>query len=703
MTLYLQRAERADRLVDGLAAVLAEAPADPFTAEVVAVPTRGMERWLTQRLSHVLGAGAGRADGVCANVAFPAPDEILGDAVAAASCVDPQEDPWRAERTVWPLLQVMDESAGERWCAPLTSYLRAGSDDPVGQGRRFAAASHLADLFAAYGSNRPAMLRAWAAGADTDGLGGPLPHDLCWQAELWRRLRARLAQPSPAERLGPACDALRAQPSLAALPERVSLFGLTRLPPGQLAVLAALAAGRQVYLWLLHPSDDLWARVRPLVSGPSSPSRRREDPTAEQVRNPLLASLGRDVRELQRVLAEPGVPVEDRHLPLTAQSGTLLARVQQDVRRDRVPVGAPRAGSRDARPLLADEDASLRVHACHGRVRQVEVLRDVLLGLLADNPALEPRDVIVMCPDVEAFAPLITAAFGLAEAGPGDHTGTPPANPGHGLRVRLADRSLRQTNPLLTAVGRLLDLADARLTATEVLDFADLAPVRRRFGFDDDELARAREWAAEAGVRWGLDRDTRARFQLDRFGQSTWQAGIDRLLLGAAMSEEERCWVGLALPLDDVGSQDVDLVGRFAEYVDRLRDALAGLVGPQPLGSWLTGIEHAVHSLAAVSERDGWQAAQLARELADIAESAAAARRRRASGPPGRPHVVRGPGAGPAHPGQLPHGQPDGVHAQPDAGGAAQGGVSAGSRRRGLPTLARRRRRRRPRARPVRR
>ena len=377
--------------------------------------------------------------------------------------------------------------------------------------------------------------------------------------------------------------------------------------------------------------------------------------------------------------------------------------MQQDVRRDRVPVGAPRAGSRDARPLLADEDASLQVHACHGRVRQVEVLRDVLLGLLADNPVLEPRDVIVMCPDVEAFAPLITAAFGLAEVGGGDHTGAPPANPGHGLRVRLADRSLRQTNPLLTAVGRLLDLADARLTATEVLDFADLAPVRRRFGFDDDELARAREWAAEAGVRWGLDRDTRARFQLDRFGQSTWQAGIDRLLLGAAMSEEERCWVGLALPLDDVGSQDVDLVGRFAEYVDRLRDALARLVGPQPLGSWLAGIEHAVRSLAAVSERDGWQAAQLARELADIAESAAAGWGRRAPGPPGRPHVVRGPGAGPADPGQLPHGQPDGVHAQPDAGGAAQGRVSAGSRRRGLPTLARRRRRRRPRARPVRR
>ena len=617
MTLYLQRAERADRLVDGLAAVLADAPADPFTGEVVAVPTRGMERWVTQRLSHVLGATAGRADGVCANVAFPSPDEMLGDAVAAASGIDPRQDPWRPDRTVWPLLHVMDESAGRGWCAPLTSYLRAGSDDPVAQGRRFAAASHLAELFASYGTNRPAMLQAWATGDDTDGLGERLPVDVRWQAALWRRLRARLAQPSPAERLGPACDALRERPDLAALPERLSLFGLTRLPPGQLAVLAALAAGRQVHLWLLHPSAVLWARVLPLASGPT---RRREDPTADQVRNPLLASLGRDARELQRVLTDPGVLVGDRHLALATRTDTLLARVQHDLRHDREPAGTPRAGADDARPVLGGTDASLQVHACHGRVRQVEVLRDVLLGLLADDPVLEPRDVLVMCPDVEAFAPLIWAAFGLA--GSGEETSP---NPGHGLRVRLADRSLRQTNPLLTAVGRLLDLADARLTGTEVLDFADLAPVRRRFCFDDDELARAREWAAEAGVRWGIDRDTRARFQLDRFGQNTWQAGIDRLLLGTAMSEEERCWVGLALPLDDVGSQDVDLVGRFAEYVDRLREALAALAGPQPLEAWLEGIDNAVSSLAAVSERDGWQAAQLARELADVAESAATA------------------------------------------------------------------------------
>ena len=56
------------------------------------------------------------------------------------------------------------------------------------------------------------------------------------------------------------------------------------------------------------------------------------------------------------------------------------------------------------------------MHACHGRQRQVEVLREVLLGLLEDDPTLEPRDIIVMCPDIEAYAPLISASFGVEVA-----------------------------------------------------------------------------------------------------------------------------------------------------------------------------------------------------------------------------------------------------------------------------------------------
>lgn len=62
--LHVHRAERSDRLVAALAAVLVDPLPDPFATEIVCVPTRGVERWLSQELSLRLGARSGQPDGV---------------------------------------------------------------------------------------------------------------------------------------------------------------------------------------------------------------------------------------------------------------------------------------------------------------------------------------------------------------------------------------------------------------------------------------------------------------------------------------------------------------------------------------------------------------------------------------------------------------------------------------------------------------
>ncbi|HEY5431041.1 MAG TPA: exodeoxyribonuclease V subunit gamma, partial [Solirubrobacteraceae bacterium] len=196
--LHIHRAVRADALADALARLLSEPPEDPFATEVVAVPTRGMERWLTQRMSSILGARPGRADGVCANVAFPSPHRLVTEAVAAASGIDRAQDPWLPERAVWPLLEVVQESLPEPWLATLAVYLGAGAgpSDPMRrarQARRLTTVRHLADLFDRYSLHRPEMLASWARGDDLDATGAPLPPAGAWQAELLRRLRARIA------------------------------------------------------------------------------------------------------------------------------------------------------------------------------------------------------------------------------------------------------------------------------------------------------------------------------------------------------------------------------------------------------------------------------------------------------------------------------------------------------------------------------
>jgi exodeoxyribonuclease V gamma subunit len=615
--LHVHRAERADALVAALADLLAAPPDDPFAPELIAVPTRGMERWLTQRLSGRLGAAPGRTDGVCANVEFPSPRRLVGDAVATASGIDAETDPWLPERSVWALLDVLDGCLHEPWLQALASHLGAGDAgedlDLDRRARRFAVVRHLADLFDRYALHRPEMVRAWATGRDEDGTGRRLRADCAWQAELFRRLRARIAVPDPAERVEGACARLREEPALLALPDRLSLFGLTRLPAGHLRVLGALAATRDVHLFTLHPSPVLWEGLRNVL-GPIV--HRRDDPTANLPQNGLLASWGHDAREMQLVLAT--APHVDHHHPVADPADTLLARLQSDVRSDRRPPGAPLPGETDARPLLETTDRSLEVHACHGRARQVEVLRDAILHVLAEDPTLEPRDVIVMCPDIETFAPLIQATFGAGEIAAEDDDETTDRADRPDLRVRLADRSLRQTNPLLGVVARLIELTAERVTASQVLDVVDREPVRRRFGLDDDDVARLEEWVADSGIRWGLDAAHRAPFKLSALDAGTWRAGIDRVLLGVAMTEEgNRLFEGV-LPLDDVDSGAIHLAGRLAEFVDRLGAALDALGAAQTIEGWTDALAGAAAALTATSERDAWQRAELDRVLDDV-------------------------------------------------------------------------------------
>ncbi|MCY7363770.1 MAG: exodeoxyribonuclease V subunit gamma, partial [Frankiaceae bacterium] len=188
--LRLHRAERTDLLADALGGVLRAPLADPFATEVVAVPAKGVERWLTQRLSTVLGTAPQAGDGVAAGIAFPSPTRLVDEAVAVASGTTADDDPWAPQRVLWTLLDVLDGCMGEPWCAVLTGHLGDGEEGHR-VGRRYATAEHLRDLFRSYAASRPAMLVDWAEGRDTDGTDG-LDPDLAWQAELWRRLRAAL-------------------------------------------------------------------------------------------------------------------------------------------------------------------------------------------------------------------------------------------------------------------------------------------------------------------------------------------------------------------------------------------------------------------------------------------------------------------------------------------------------------------------------
>lgn len=604
VALTLHRAPDTSLLAEELGNVLAIPLADPFEQDVVVVPARGIERWLTQRLSHKLGVGPRGGDGVTAGVRFITPHSLISLLLDRT-----HSDPWSADHLSWPVLAAIEDNLDQEWAQPIADHLGVGKDGSTQlSGRRFSLARRLATLFSSYAVQRPEMLRAWSAEEATDGY-APLAADLEWQPYLWREVTARVSEPAPDQQLATTLERLRSNDTgHLNLPDRLSLFGHTRLARSELALLEALGQHRDIHLWLPQTSATLWDKLAPLVA--DGVVHRTADDTASQASNPILSAFGRDARELQRSLA--GIEYLDSPVDVPAPAPqSMLSWLQADIRADREATRAEVA-DRD----VSAQDRSVQVHSCHGPARQVEVLRDVLAGLLEDDPTLEPRDILVMCPRVDDYAPLIQAQFGMLDVPGAARKG----HPAHQFRVRLADRGARHTNPLLSFVIELLSLADSRVTASQVKSLMAAPPVQARFSFDEDSRDLAGQWIEAASIEWGLDADHLDKFSLKNYDQNSWERGLERIITGIPMDAVHGGHLPSISPLEWMGSGDIDLVGRLVEFMTRLRHAVHRLAQSRTAGEWSAELRHQVQALTQTPADLIWQQTQLDRELERLSE-----------------------------------------------------------------------------------
>ena len=629
VALILHREASPTALAEQLGSLLASDPLDVFDRELVIAPSPGVERWLSQRLAHELGANIGD-DGVCAGLSVHTPYSFMSFALEREF-----DDPWHPDRLAWLVLEAVDAAVQRPGFETLAHHL--GADALPGgaskndawfhrarQSRRYAVARRLAGLFARYSDERPALVRAWESGA-----GGDVAPDLAWQPRLWRDVldvaRAHGIDESPVARLDRVCTSLRDGTLTLSLPRRVNFFGYTRVSTATLDLFEAIAARHETHLWLPHPSDALWQRLRQLDSGGL---RRRGDDSARAAEHPLLATLGRDVRELELTLLRRDV--EDASAPAAAPfgqgpagegssrgaaAGTRLEQLQADIRANRAPSAVS----------TIDDTTTFQVHACHGPARQVDALRETLLWLLDESKgSLQPRDIVVMCPDVETYAPLIKAAFASVDDDGAHH-------PGRRLRVQLADRGLAATNPLAEVALRLLGLAGGRATASEVLDFAHLPAVRQKFGFDTDALDRISRWVRTSGARWGYDAEHRREYGLLEMPANTWTLALDRLALGVAMSADTEAPAGALLPIDDLGTSDIETASAFVTLMTEVTAAAKAVRGTSSSGvdltrgsftpqEWFDWLRRHVGAVAAPSRDEAWQLGAFERELAFLAE-----------------------------------------------------------------------------------
>ncbi len=599
MPLHLHRSNAVELLVAELARLLhAQWPADPFEPVGIVVGSRGMERWLRHQLAT--------QHGIATRLDFPFPRPAFDGATALLFGVTqradfwnlraPADARWQVDALAFALVPLLRALLPHPDFAAVQRYLGEQPTEAVAP-RELTFARQVAETLDRLMHERAHDAAQWQAQPDS----APPPHR--WLARLLHALTTPDA-PSPAQQL----QTLQRQTPTPTR-HRLHVFGLSTMGPGDVQRLGQIARGMDVHIHLLVPSHAWWADVRTraelrldLRAATTDLARRAvEAELASQ--NPVLAALGGPSRDLQVQLEEMGYLEDERVAPQREPAPGLLGQLQ--------------AWIADAAPLPHDapwprrpDDRSFAAHATYGPTRQVEALRDELLARFAADPALEPRHVLVMTPDIETFAPLVAAVFarhGLAVSLDDGGRRLPV------IPTAIADLGLRRTNPLAEALLQLLGLAGERVTAAALLELLTLAPVRNNLELQAEDLTDIRELVAASGMRWAFDAADRHRHaEQPELDQNTIRFGLERLALGVLLPDEAATLdvvAGPPMPLvpEPIASRDrTARVGTLIRFVREVRHQCETLQAPRTAEAWVRDLTAALDALTAVEPGQAW-------------------------------------------------------------------------------------------------
>ncbi len=548
-----------ESLVDELVRQIQAPLSNPMQPELIVVQNPGMAHWLSQQIAG--------STGIAANLEFPLPASFAWRIYQYWIPDLPDQTGFDRESLRWRSMSLLPDCMDTQVFAPLSHYLE---DDQQGL-RAYQLAGRIADLFDQYLVFRPEMLLAWEQNKTL----GDSQHE-AWQASLWREIVA-VTEGEHRAALFHRFHELqwRNQPPVAALPERISVFGITALAPVYLHALQAMAQHTQVHLYLLNPCREYWSDIQDEKGQARRRGRWRqsgqEDVTALlDVGNPLLASMGQMGQVFVDQLLE--TDADDHDLFVPADENLLLGKLQQDI----LELQDRRLLDAEDPSRIAQTDLSIQVHSCHSPMREVQVLHDQLRQLFGHMPALQAREVVVMAPDMSLYAPYVQAVFAAAQ----DEQYIPWS---------LADMGAREDTTLLAALDQLLRLPGFRFEASKVLSLLEVPAVANRFGVDEEGLEHIRRWVADTAIRWGTDEDMRAALGLPAEAANTWDTGLARLFHGYALPVDAGLQDEL-LPYTDIEGNDAVYLGRLAALIEALQQWQDKLNTPAQPAVWVQRI-----------------------------------------------------------------------------------------------------------------
>jgi exodeoxyribonuclease V gamma subunit len=568
----LYTSNRLEILADRIASVVSQPLSNPFKTEIIVVQSKGMERWVSMQLAERLG--------IWSNCRYYFPNQIIMEIFRQIIPDIRTGRIFDTEIITWQIMKILPGCVSKRGFESLKNYLN-GSDSTF---KLFQLSSKIADTFDQYLTYRPDMIIEWSDGKGKD-----------WQAELWRLLKNELPNTLPPELHKKFFELTGNYKNInfKLLPERISVFGISSMPVFHIDILSAIAEYIDVNFFFMNPSREYWADISPEKNIAKTLGKYDKDITTNKLHlekgNSLLASMGELGRDFLSVLLKN----DYQEYPDFVEPGnsSLLCSLQSDILNmtDRGISGQDNSLIKfSEKDILSD--TSVRVHSCHSPMREVEVLYDNLLDMFNKDPELEPRDILVMMPDINVYSPYISAIFNTSH------------DDNKKVSYSIADKSILKDNILIDAFFSVLDLNNSRFEAVRVLDILECDKVQQKYDLSSGNVQLIRRWIKDTNIKWGVDAKYKEKNGLPGYNENTWRSGIERMLLGYAMpGEQENIFKGI-LPYDIEGNESI-ILGKFIMFYNSLSRISELIQCRYSLCKW-SNILKEIHGMLFTSEPD---------------------------------------------------------------------------------------------------
>ena len=592
--LNIFKSNKMENLMHAFTAVLKHTPDNPMAAEWIGIQSRGMKQWISAQIAQNLG--------VCANICFLFPRQIIDQILTGFNPLSEQyKDQFKEPRQnsgqdqeenlnqdiiFWSVMQLINEhkpenkpeiklvnkpgsqseNQSENELASINDYIK---EDETGK-KKYQLSMKIAKVFDNYLVYRPLMLMAWQRQQSYKNLKNS---DEKWQAWLWNKIAEKNSQNHIAYK---ASNFLKQfdinNINKDHLPLRISFFGISSVPAIFLQVFEKISQIIDINFFLLTPSNQFFFDIKSekQIGKISLEQETSIDPDQfyYEITNPLLSSLGTAGINFQSSLEsfDYHEPVEDLFFDPLLESSSMLSYLQSDI----LNLVHRKLGKENSPVDIEISDTSVSVHACHSPMREAQVLKDLLLNEFEKDSTLAPHDIIVMMPDIEAYAPFIESVFTLE----------------HELPFSISDRKQRSESELFEAFFKIVALRNSRFEQNQVLDLLLSESIARKFNIGIEEIAMIEKMVGDSGILWGKDADHRKTLDLPPFKENTWQFGLQRLFMGMVMPENYDALVKDILPCDSLEGLDLEVLGKLAKFCDTLFSYLETLTGSKPVNKW---------------------------------------------------------------------------------------------------------------------